>query len=150
MKPFDQSHIARDAHGIARYQNRPRNLVEMLRHTVESRPHAEAIVEIRAEIGGLRVTYAQLWDRAARLAGGLRAQDIQPGGRVAIRLPNGLDWCIAFFGIQLAGAIAVPVNTRFSEPEIDYVLHDSGAGFVRPRRAIFAQRTFVKQRLQFF
>jgi len=146
VKPFDQSHIARDAHGIARYQNRPRNLVEMLRHTVERQPNAEALVEI----GANRVTYAQLWDQAARLAGGLRAQGIAHGDRVAIRLPNGLDWCIAFFGIQLAGAIAVPVNTRFSEPEIDYVLHDSGAGFVRPRRAIFAQRTFVKQRLQFF
>ena len=126
MKPFDQSHIARDAHGIARYQNRPRNLVEMLRHTVERQPNAEALVEI----GANRVTYAQLWDQAARLAGGLRAQGIAHGDRVAIRLPNGLDWCIAFFGIQLTGAIAVPVNTRFSEPEIDYVLNDSGSQFV--------------------
>jgi long-chain acyl-CoA synthetase len=130
VKPFDQSGIARDARGIARYQNRPRNLVEMLRHTVESRPHAEAIVEMRAEIGAHRVTYTQLWDRAARLAGGLHSDGIRKGDRVAIRLPNGLDWCIAFFGIQLAGAIAVPVNTRFSEPEIDYVLNDSGSQFV--------------------
>jgi acyl-CoA synthetase (AMP-forming)/AMP-acid ligase II len=130
VKPFDQSGIARDTHGTARYQNRPRNLVEMLRHTVESHPNAEAIVEIGSEIGANRVTYTQLWDRAARLAGGLHSQGIRKGDRIAIRLPNGLDWCIAFFGIQLAGAIAVPVNTRFSEPEIDYVLNDSGAQFV--------------------
>ncbi len=123
VKPFDQSQIARDAHGIARYLNRPRNLVEMLRNTVESHPNAEAIVEI----GAGRVTYTQLWDLAAQFAGALRAQGIQSGDRVAIRLPNGLDWCIAFFGIQLAGAIAVPVNTRFSEPEIEYVLNDSGS-----------------------
>jgi acyl-CoA synthetase (AMP-forming)/AMP-acid ligase II len=55
---------------------------------------------------------------------------IRRGDRVAIRLPNGLAWCVAFFGIQLAGAIAVPVNTRFSEPEIDYVATDSGSSFV--------------------
>jgi acyl-CoA synthetase (AMP-forming)/AMP-acid ligase II len=98
----------------------------MLRQSVESRPDDEAIVEI----GGPRVTYRQLWDRASRIAGGLRAGGIEAGSRVAVRLPNGLDWCLAFFGIQLAGAIGVPVNTRFSESEIAYVLADSGSQFV--------------------
>ena len=98
----------------------------MLRATVDSAPDSEAILEI----GGERVSYRQLWDRSARVAGGLRAQGIERGGRVAIRLSNGLDWCLAFFGIQLAGAIAVPVNTRFSEAEIGYVISDSGSGFV--------------------
>jgi long-chain acyl-CoA synthetase len=139
VKPFDQSQIARDARGIARYQNRAHNLVEMLRHTVESRANAEAIVEIGTEIGANRVTYTQLWDHAARLAGGLRSQGIRKGDRVAIRLPNGLDWCLAFFGIQLAGAIAVPVNTRFSEPEIEYVLNDSGSQFVLQNGRAFPQ-----------
>ena len=55
---------------------------------------------------------------------------IERGDRVAIRLGNGLDWCLAFFGIQLAGAIAVPVNTRFSESEVEYVITDSGSKFV--------------------
>ena len=49
---------------------------------------------------------------------------------MAIRLGNGLDWCLAFFGIQLAGAVAVPVNTRFSESEAEYVITDSGSKFV--------------------
>ena len=49
---------------------------------------------------------------------------------MAIRLGNGLDWCLAFLGIQLAGAIAVPVNTRFSESEVEYVIQDSGSKFV--------------------
>jgi acyl-CoA synthetase (AMP-forming)/AMP-acid ligase II len=122
-----QTHqIERDALGIARYRNRPRSLVEMLRRTVEAFPQNEAI----AEIAGPRVTYRQLWDRAARIAGGLRTHGIERGDRVAIRLPNGLDWCLAFFGIQLAGAVAVPVNTRFAESEVDYVVTDSGSGFV--------------------
>jgi long-chain acyl-CoA synthetase len=68
-----------------------------------------------------------MWDRATRVAGGLRAAGVQRGDRVAIRLPNGNDWALAFYGIQLAGAIAVPVNTRFTESEIEYVVSDSGA-----------------------
>src|SRR5665213_273694 len=123
---FDRSRISRDELGIARYRDRPASLVEMLRNSVEAHAQNEAILERN----GPRVTYRQLWDRAARIAGGLRSRGIQPGDRVAIRLPNGLDWCLAFFGIQLAGAIAVPVNTRFTESEIDYVLADSGSRFV--------------------
>jgi len=126
IEPFDKSGITRDSLGIAHYDNRPASLIEMLRATVEKTPHAEAIVEVGAE----RVTYRQLWDRAARVAGGLRAQGIRAGDRAAIRLPNGLDWCLAFFGAQMAGAIVVPVNTRFSEPEVSYVVSDSGSAFV--------------------
>jgi len=125
IQPFDQSGVVRGDDGIARYQNRPQSLVEMLRGSVEKSPESEAIVEV----GGERTNYRQLWDRSARLAGGLRAEGIQRGDRVAIRLGNGLHWCLAFFGIQMAGAIAVPVNTRFSESEAEYVVSDSGSKF---------------------
>ena len=37
---------------------------------------------------------------------------------------------MAYYGVQLAGAVAVLVNTRFTAPEIEYVLIDSGADFV--------------------
>src|SRR5512139_158447 len=126
IQPFDGSGVARGADGIARYLDRPSNLVAMLRHTVERLPDAEAIVEL----GGARVSYRQWWDQAARVAGGLRAAGVAPGDRVAIRLPNGLDWTLAFFGTLMAGGIAVPVNTRFAEPEVAYVVSDSGAGVV--------------------
>lgn len=112
--------------GVARYQNRPRSLVEMLRASVEKFPNNEAVVEV----GGERLTFRDFWDRAARTAGGLRAAGIQPGDRVAIRLGNGADWCIAFFGIQMAGAVGVPVNTRFTESEVEYVVKDSGSKYV--------------------
>lgn len=126
LQPFDQSSIFRGPDGIARYQNLSTNLVTMLRATVDQSPNAEAIVEV----GGERINYSQLWDRAAKIAGGFRANGIYPGDRVAIRLINGLDWCLAFWAAQLAGAIAVPVNTRFSEAEADYVIKDSGSKFV--------------------
>src|ERR1700722_1194350 len=126
IQPFDQSKIVRGSDGIQRYQVVHSSLVTMLRAAVDAAPNAEAIVEA----GGPRVTYQQLWDRSARIAGGLKQAGIERGERVAIRLGNGLDWCLAFFGIQLAGAIGVPVNTRFSESEADYVIQDSGSKFV--------------------
>ena len=123
IRPFDDSGITRGADGIARYDDLHNSLVEMLRATVDRVPDAEAIVEL----GGERVSYRELWDRAARVAGGLRAAGVERGDRVAIQLGNGLDWCLAFFGIQMCGAIAVPVNTRFAEPEVEYVINDSGS-----------------------
>jgi long-chain acyl-CoA synthetase len=126
IHPFDESGIVRDAGGVARYQGLQPSLVALLRASVEQSPRSEAIVEA----GGPRVTYRELWDRAARIAGGLRQLGIERGDRVAIRLGNGLDWCLAFFGIQLAGAISVPVNTRFSESEAEYVVSDSGSKHV--------------------
>ncbi|MBV9206919.1 MAG: AMP-binding protein, partial [Actinobacteria bacterium] len=77
-----------------------------------------------------RLSYAELWDRAARVAGGLRARGVQRGDRVAIRLGNGVDWVLAFFGGVLAGAVVVPVNTRFTDDEASYVITDSGARYV--------------------
>ncbi|HKA20667.1 MAG TPA: AMP-binding protein [Blastocatellia bacterium] len=125
IRPFEYSGISRDSQGIARYNDRADSLVAMLRATVDKSPDHEAIVEL----GGERINYRQLWDRAARVAGGLRENGIERGDRVAIRLGNGLDWCLAFFGAQMAGTIAVPVNTRFSESEVEYVVSDSGSRF---------------------
>src|SRR5271170_7698193 len=126
IRPFDNSGIARGADGIARYLNRPQSLVHMLRATVDKWPNKEALVEL----GGERISYTQLWDRSARVAGGLRAMGVQRGDRVAIRLGNSINWCSAFFGILMAGAVVVPVNTRFSESEVEHVVTDSGSKVV--------------------
>jgi len=121
--PFDNEGVARGADGIARYLGRPPSLVHLLRASVERDHGATAVVEV----GGRSLTYGELWDRAARVAGGLRAAGVERGDRVAIRLPNGIEWVLAFFGAQLAGAVAVPVNIRFAEGEVAYVIDDSGA-----------------------
>ena len=126
IRPFDQSGITRGPDNIARYDGRPLSLLEMLRNTVDRLGANEAVVEI----GGERVNYRELWDRAAKLAGGLKDRGIVRGDRVAIRLGNGLDWCIAFWGTLMSGAVVVPVNTRFAEPEVEYVINDSGSRFV--------------------
>ena len=124
--PFDRSGIETGSDGIRRYSGLPQNLVQMLRDVVDRYPDRPALVEL----GGERLTYRELWNRAARVAGGLRAAGIGPGDRVANRLPNGNDWVLAFWGTLLAGGVVVPVNTRFAEPEVRYVVEDSGASYV--------------------
>jgi long-chain acyl-CoA synthetase len=124
--PYDRSGTEAGPDGVRRYTGLPQNLLQMLRSAVDAHPDSEALVEL----GGERVTYRQLWNRAARVAGGLRAAGVQPGDRVANRLSNGNDWVYAFWGTLLAGAVVVPVNTRFAEPEVRYVVEDSGAAYV--------------------
>lgn len=126
IRPFRYDGVTRGSDGILRYDEHPASLVHMLRASVDQYPDNEALVETG---GGPRVTYRDFWERSARIAGGLKQAGIQRGDRVAIRLANGVNWCLAFFGIQMAGGIAVPVNTRFSEQEIEYVLADSGSRF---------------------
>ncbi|MEU1208556.1 AMP-binding protein [Nocardia sp. NPDC005825] len=121
--PFEESGVALDAAGVRRYTDLPATLVDVLRAHVDARPDAEAVVEV----GGRRLTYAELWDGAVRVAGGLYAGGVRRGHRVAIRYPAGVNWVLAFWGTVLAGGIAVPVNTRSTEPEVRYVLDDAGA-----------------------
>jgi acyl-CoA synthetase (AMP-forming)/AMP-acid ligase II len=117
--PFDSSGVTRGPDGIKRYDGLPDSLVHMLRASVDLHPGREAVAEIG---GGPRFTYRELWDLSARVAGGLRAAGGQRGDRVALRLGNGTDWVLAFFGAVLAGGVVVPVNTRLSEAEVDYVV----------------------------
>jgi long-chain acyl-CoA synthetase len=131
--PFDTSGIEVGADGIRRYTGLRRNVVELLQGTVERYPDRTAVVEL----GGPSVTYAELWDRARRVAGGLRDTGVGTGDRVALGIGNGLDWALAFWGAHLAGAVVVPMNTRLSETEAEYVLADSGAAYVvRPGEAL--------------
>ena len=123
--PFDETGVVRGADGIARYIDQPASLVQVLRASVERDRSAPAILVV----GGESLTYEELWERASRVAGGLAGIGIARGDRVAIRLANGIDWVLAFWGVQLAGAVAVPVNTRFTEDEVAYVVGDSGSSF---------------------
>jgi acyl-CoA synthetase (AMP-forming)/AMP-acid ligase II len=68
IEPFDMSGVVRDDADIKHFAQLPTSLVEMLRTSVDDAPDREAVVEL----DGPRMTYRELWDRAARVAGGLR------------------------------------------------------------------------------
>ena len=69
-----------------------------------------------------RMTYEGLQERAKNAAGAMQALGIGKGDHVAILMPNGEDWLSLFYGAALAGAVTVPVNTRFKAPEIAFCL----------------------------
>jgi fatty-acyl-CoA synthase len=73
------------------------------------------------------LTYAELAERTARLAGALRGLGVGHGDRVAYLGVNAVEVFETFFATWLLGAIAVPLNYRLSGPEIRYMLDDSGA-----------------------
>ena len=74
--------------------------------------------------------------RRARRRAACAAPACERGDRVAIRLGNGIDWVLAFFGTQLLGAVVVPVNTRFTEEEVGLRRRRLRRGVhVRARRA---------------
>ena len=77
--------------------------------------------------GDVRLTWAEVDARVDRAAAGYVARQLQPGDRVAIQLGNGVDWVVAVMGALRAGLVVVPVNTAFTDPEIEHLLTDSGA-----------------------
>jgi long-chain acyl-CoA synthetase len=98
------------------------SLAELVRATARRRPEAPAVVD-----GDRRLSWAELDAAVDRAAAGYAARELTPGDRVAVQLPNGLDWLRAALGALRAGLVIVPVNTAYTDPELQYVLSDSGA-----------------------
>jgi long-chain acyl-CoA synthetase len=71
------------------------------------------------------VTYSQLAGRTASIAAGLSANGVGEGDRIAIYLPNGVDWIEACLAGLRAGAVIVPISYDAAEAEIAYRLSDA-------------------------
>ena len=74
-----------------------------------------------------RLTFADLAEVAGALAGGLRRWGVSTGDHVALLMPNCTDWIATWFAVAHLGATLVPINTRFTVAEIEYVLRQSGS-----------------------
>src|SRR6202162_3568146 len=71
------------------------------------------------------VTYAQLASRTAAMAVGMSKNDVREGDRIAIYLPNGVDWIEACLAGLRCGAVIVPISYDAAEAEIAYRLSDA-------------------------
>lgn len=76
------------------------------------------------------MTRAQLDDMADAFARGLVARGVAAGERIALLSANRCEYVAAMLGAMRAGVIPVPVNHKFPQALIDYVLRDSGARLV--------------------
>jgi acyl-CoA synthetase (AMP-forming)/AMP-acid ligase II len=82
----------------------------------------EAIVD-----GEVRWTFGELAGQVYRCAGAMIAAGVEPGDRVAVWAPNSHRFVVAALGAVTAGAVLVPVNTRFKGDEAGWILGKSGA-----------------------
>ena len=96
----------------------------MVRDVARQHGDADALIDVDA---GIALTFHQLGAAVLDAAKAFTASGIQPGDRVAVWAPNIWEWPIAALGAQTAGAILVPLNTRFKGAEAHYVLQRSGA-----------------------
>ena len=86
--------------------------------------HADRLaVRLDADV----LTYGQLDDLSARLAGALSRSGLQAGDRVGLMLPNSLAWPVAYYGVLRAGGTVVPINPLLKSRELTHYLVDSGA-----------------------
>ena len=69
------------------------------------------------------ITWEVFNEKANRVANFLLARGVRKGDKVAILLMNCLDWLPVYFGILKSGALAVPMNFRYSSDEIEYCLN---------------------------
>ncbi|HET8678524.1 MAG TPA: long-chain fatty acid--CoA ligase [bacterium] len=76
-----------------------------------------------------RISYAQLDDLSDRFALSLVRHGLQPGDRVAIMLPNSIQFVVAAYGIWKAGGVLVQVNPLYRGRDLAFNLKDSGARF---------------------
>lgn len=74
---------------------------------------------------GLAVTFLELDVRVRKIASALRRRGLQSGERLALLMPNGVDYIELVYACSLLGVIAVPINTRYTAAEIDRLLDDS-------------------------
>ena len=82
----------------------------------------EAVVD-----GDVRLSFSDLAAAADQAGRAFLAAGIERGDRVAIWSPNVHEWIVALLGLQAAGAVVVPVNTRYKGAEAAYLLEASRA-----------------------
>jgi acyl-CoA synthetase (AMP-forming)/AMP-acid ligase II len=100
----------------------PTTIPEALERAAALYGDDEAVVD-----GDTRWTFRQLRDEASSIGRALLALGIAPGDRVALWAANSARWIATSFGVYQAGAVLVPVNTRFKALEAAHVLRRSGS-----------------------
>lgn len=97
----------------------------MIQSSAERFGDAEAIVD-----GDVRITFAELAGRVDDAARAFLAAGLDRGDRASVWAPNTYEWVIAAAGLQAAGGVLVPLNTRFKGHEAGYVLEKAQCRFL--------------------
>jgi len=101
-------------------------LPSVIEEQAARRGHSPAI----SMVNGETLTYAQLADAASRVAGFYVSLGVEPGDRIAIMAPNGLDFTCAWAGAGRLGVTAVLLNTELMGSFLEHPLVDSAPGIL--------------------
>ncbi len=89
---------------------------------------AERFFDQKAVIDGdQELTYSELKNASDRFAASLHHRGFRKGDRIALMLPNCVEYIISFYAIHRLGGIVVQVNPMYQSSELDYILRDSEA-----------------------
>jgi long-chain acyl-CoA synthetase len=101
------------------------NLATMLRESATSTPE-----RVLVRLGERAVTYREVDADSDRVAASLLALGLVPGDKVAVQLPNVVEFLHAYFGCLKAGLVMVPLNPLLTTREVTYHLRDSDARLI--------------------
>lgn len=103
------------------------SLVDLLEHRAG---HDGERVFLSSPEDGVDVKYGFFYREAGNLARHLIGRGLVKGERVAVAANNGLNWGVAFWGVLLAGGVAVPLNPKFKPTEAAGLIEQARARFI--------------------
>lgn len=103
----------------------PGSVTAMLSERVATDPDAVFLRLVQGEL-----TYSELHDKAATLAGSLLRIGVRPGDRVVLFMHNSLDQLVAWFAVARLGAVHIPINTALVGQHLEHVLRVADAHII--------------------
>lgn len=104
---------------------RDETLADVARRTCREAPDRLLLIE-----GDRRVTRAEAWDAASRLAAFFLSRGLKPGDVVSFQLPNWIEAAVIALAARQCGLVLNPIPPIYRESEVGYILQDCGAKLV--------------------
>lgn len=99
----------------------PSNFRVLLDEAAEKYGDRKALQLIDSE---QQLSYSELRDQVRQLANSLYAAGVRKGSRVAVLLPNCIEFPVSWLALANLGAVMVPTNTAYTATELDYLFND--------------------------
>lgn len=129
----DEQRALQDSLGVEKGEHRLDQCIHQLfSQQASQRPESPALT-----FAGVTLSYAQLDERANRLAWMLRERGVGPQVRVGLALPRSLEMVIGLLAILKAGGAYVPLDPEYPLDRLHYMIEDSGIGLLLSDAALF-------------
>ncbi|TPV57703.1 non-ribosomal peptide synthetase [Pseudomonas fluorescens] len=129
----DEQRALQDSLGVEKGEHRLDQCIHQLfSQQASQRPEAPALT-----FAGVTLSYAQLDERANRLAWMLRERGVGPQMRVGLALPRSLEMVVGLLAILKAGGAYVPLDPEYPLDRLHYMIEDSDIGLLLSDAALF-------------